>query len=360
VGNEIDQNEHIRNMAFLRDERASMSVRSFEWRDLPALYRSREHCAFLYTSLLLTRGPWVVPSALFTTIFPVANLHTSVSYGEDGARGKLFGQMMHNQNVSHAHLTFLTPDQVMDAATLSPLLEHLTVQAVQRGALRLLAEIDERAASFEALRQMGFSIYARQRVWRYDGQKDDGGDLQEWRTVSGRDLASVRSLYNNLMPGLVQQVEPFPASRLKGLVFHQGGELLAYVELKYGHRGIWVQPFVHPDAEGIIDHLTQLLMRLPSRRSRPVYICIRSYQSWLESAVESLGARPGPRQAVMAKHLAITKKVVRTFTIPAIEGGRPEITAPFTQSHNGKPPHAADDLIASYRNTANVVANENN
>lgn len=336
-----------------------MSVRSFEWRDLPALYRYRDRCAFLYTSLHLTRGPWVIAGALLSSIIPTVNLHTSVSTGSDGAKGKIFGQMMHDQEASLVHLTFLAPDQDMDAATLSPLLDHLTTQAVKRGAWRLLAEIDEQALSFEALRQMGFSIYARQRVWRYNEQNDDRGVLPVWRTATDRDLIAVRSLYNNLMPGLVQQVEPFPASRLNGLVYHEGGELLAYVELKYGHRGIWVHPFVHPDAEGIIERLAELILRLPSRRSRPVYVCIRSYQSWLASAVEALGARPGPSQAVMAKHLAVTKKVVRTFAIPAIEGGRPEITAPFTQSQNGESTRAASETVANNGYSINIAVTDN-
>ena len=64
-------------------------------------------------------------------------------------------------------------------------------------------------------------------------------------------MLRIRSLYNNLVPGLVQQVEPLPPDQLRGMVYYQQGELLAYVELRYGPRGIWAQPFVHPDAEDI-------------------------------------------------------------------------------------------------------------
>ena len=141
----------------------------------------------------------------------------------------------------------------------------------------------------------------------------------------------MRSLFNNVIPGLIRQVEPFPAEGLRGLVYREREELLAYVELKYGLRGIWVQPFVHPDAEEVAGWLIDLL-QLPHRFSRPVYLCIRSYQSWLEPALEELGAEAGPRQAVMVKHLAIPQKVAQTFALPALEGRHPEVTTPFAQS----------------------------
>jgi hypothetical protein len=124
------------------------------------------------------------------------------------------------------------------------------------------------------------------------------------------------------------------------MVYRSGDDLMAYVELRYGHRGIWAQPFVHPDLEDIAGRLGSLLSELPNRLSRPVYFCVRSYQSWLESTMEDLGAQPSPRQAMMVKHLAIPQKALRPLTLPAIDGGRPEISAPIrnaqsVQAQNG-------------------------
>jgi len=117
------------------------------------------------------------------------------------------------------------------------------------------------------------------------------------------------------------------------MVLRSGDAVLGYVELKYGHRGIWVQPFIHPDAEDVVKQLCDLLQKLPYRRNRPVYLCIRSYQSWLEAAIDELGAQPGPRQAVMVKHMALPQKALRTFALPSLNGGQPEVTAPFAQVH---------------------------
>ena len=154
----------------------------------------------------------------------------------------------------------------------------------------------------------------------------------DWRHTSERDLIPVRSLYTNIIPGLVQQIEPFPAERLNGMIYRQGDDLLAYVELKYGHRGIWAQPFVDPDLENVTERLADLLANLPNRLSRPVYLCVRSYQSWLESTIKELGAEPSLRQALMVKHLAIPQKALRAVSLPNLEGGRPEVSAPFSQT----------------------------
>ncbi len=49
------------------------------------------------------------------------------------------------------------------------LVEHMMVQSGERGALRLLADVDESSQAFETLRQCGFAIYSRQRIWQLTG-----------------------------------------------------------------------------------------------------------------------------------------------------------------------------------------------
>jgi hypothetical protein len=214
------------------------------------------------------------------------------------------------------------------------LIEHLGVQVGERGALRILAEVEETGPVFTILRQSSFAIYARQRIWQLADAVDNGRSSPAWQPASESDTLAVRLLYNNLVPGLVQQVEPQPEEPLHGLVHRQGGDLLAYVDLVYGPRGIWAQPFIHPDAENVAARLVDLLRSLPNRRSRPVYICIRSYQSWLELIMEDSQARPGPRQAVMVRHLAIHQKAARAFSLPALERGQAEISAPMARSQS--------------------------
>ena len=68
--------------------------------------------------------------------------------------------------------------------------------------------------------------------------------------------------------------------------------------------GIVLFPFIHPEATGVGSKLASLVRMLPNRGGRPVYICVRSYQAWLEPVLEDLGAKAADRQAIMVKHLA--------------------------------------------------------
>lgn len=325
-----------------------MSIRPFDWRYLPALHRYRQQSVFLHSSLVLTRGPMLISGAMLSTIAPSMGIFTSVSVENGDKDQLLIGQVVHSIGAQCAQLTFLTPEEALETTVLPPLLDHMSTQAVERGAFRLLADVNDNIHAFEVLRQAGFAIYARQRIWQLKGQATGQTGPTPWREATERDLIPVRSLYNNLIPGLVQQVEPFPAERLHGLVCREGDDLLAYVELKYGHRGIWAQPFVHPDMGEVPERLADLFANLTNRLSRPIYICVRSYQAWLEGVIESLGAEPRPRQAMMVKHLAIPQKALRALTLPALEGGRPEVSAPISHSQVAPSPNGGRTMVPTW------------
>lgn len=313
-----------------------MGVRPFDWRDLPVLIRYRNHGLFLDSATLLTRGAILVSAgALFSYLAPATGIFTYLCSNKRGS-GPLLGQVIHNSGSSCARLSYLSPERALESEALPVLLEHVISHLGERGAIHLLAEVDERTVAFEALRRSSFAIYVRQRIWQFKGQLGGDGLPSAWRMATERDIIPVRSLYNGLVPGLVQQVEPLSTDYLRGMVFCEGGDLLAYVEVRQGPRGIWVQPFVHPDAEEINDLLVDLLRNLTERKSRPVYLCVRSYQSWLEPYLEDLGAEAGPAQAVMVKHLAIAKRVARSFALRTLEGGQHEATAPFVRSESKK------------------------
>ena len=77
----------------------------------------------------------------------------------------------------------------------------------------------------------------------------------------------------------------------------------------HGRMGILLTPLIHPETTNVALNLAGLLNHIANRNNRPVYLCIRSYQAWLEPALEDLGGRPATqRQAVMVKHLARTIK----------------------------------------------------
>jgi hypothetical protein len=311
-----------------------MSVRLFNWRDILALYRYRHESVFLDSALLLTRGPLLVPGALVSYLAPGMGVVTCVRKGESPDYQSVIGQFIHVMGSQFAHLTFLTPQKHLGSSHVAELLDQMVAISGERGALRLLADVDEGSQAFEAMRGDGFATFSRQRIWRLDMPSMSAGRAEFWRAARSADQHAIRILYDNLVPGLVQQVEPYTREQPRGVVYYQGDQLLAYVDLKIGHRGIWVQPFFHPDMDGLPDLIRDLFQHIPNRSSRPVYICVRSYQAWLEATVEELGAQAGPRQALMVRHLAVRQKAEQGFALAALEGGSPEISAPIVRSES--------------------------
>jgi hypothetical protein len=56
----------------------------------------------------------------------------------------------------------------------------------------------------------------------------------------------------------------------------------------------------------------------------------RSYQPWIENALENLSGEAGPEQAVMVRYLAIRQRVHADLSFASLENGKPEPTAPLT------------------------------
>ena len=309
-----------------------MNIRSFGWRDLPLLHRYRYQGLFLDSTRVLIHGPALIPmGAFFTFLGPATRIFTYRCENKSGSGMPLIGQVTYGLGSSYARLSYLAPENAMDMSDLSVLSDYIAVQLGRQGAFHILADVDESSQVYHLLRRVGFAVYARQQVWKLEGQASGEADAITWRTCRSGDVIGIRSLYCNVVPGLVQQVEPLPNKNLKGVVHYQNGELRAYIELKYGRNGIWVQPFVHPDALDFERSLVHLLCNLPGRRDRPLYICVRSYQSWLEAAIESMGALPGPQQAVMVRHLTVTRRVKPAYSLRAINGTRAEPTAPIAR-----------------------------
>lgn len=312
-----------------------MDVRPFDWRDFPALHRNRRYSIFLNSTLLLTRGPLLVSGALLSYLMPSMGVFTCVSNGGEGDKRTLIGQTIHRQGSQFSHLTFVTPNTGLESSAFNGLVEYLMKVSGSRGALRLLADVEERDQMFEVLRRSSFATYTRQRLWRFNSRSTVNAPETGWRAAKSIDAHAVRSLYHNLVPGMVQQIEPLSLDKPHGLIYRQDSELLAYVELVSGHRGIWAQPFVHPDTQNLERRLDDLILNIPNRRSRQVYVCVRSYQPWLEHALEELGAEPGPSLAVMVKHLAVPNKVELPLEVPTIEGSQPEVTASIANTGDG-------------------------
>jgi hypothetical protein len=298
------------------------------WHDLITLYRFRHRVLCTDSVMALTRGNPIGAVALLNHLDPNRGSFTGISpaHGEGTA---VIGQMVYTPGDRSAHVSFLTPGDNLDQPGLPALLESLAVQAGSWGACHLLAEVEENSPALELVRRGGFNIYGRQTIWQFT-IPPHGAHALEWQpaTPSGENLA--RSLYQQLVPPLVQTAEPFAPGKQR-LLYRLEDELLAYAEISSGSQGIYVQPIIHPGARDSEGLLAGLLSRLPPTNLRPVYLAVRSYQAWLDSPLARLGGQSAPQQALLVKHLAVLQRTTILARQPVREVFKPDASVPVVQ-----------------------------
>jgi hypothetical protein len=288
-----------------------MTIRSIDFLDLPFLPRYRQDIIPLDSARLLTRGNPLGATALLSYLNPRRNLYTALC-SENG--DSLMGQVILTDADTSARLVFLAPSHYVERLAL-PLLDHLAKQAGTWGAQHVLAEVDEDSPAFQTLRQAGFAMYAWQRVWKLPHLTGESRG-KAWREAGELDWPAVQSLLAQIVPALMHPVENLPR-HVSGLVCFNESGLQAYAFFSSGLQGAWLQPLVLPDSPCFPDQVQGLVRAAGVQNNRAVYICVRSYQAWLASSLEELGAEAGPRQAVMVKRL--TKMVKEFQPVSAME-----------------------------------------
>lgn len=258
------------------------------------------------TTLALTRGS---PVGLWAALGNMRLEHSSYTGVLRPGSGKppLIGQVQYNAGERAARIAYVLPNRALESPELGKLLEHLAWAAGESGALSLLAEVEENSPALESLRRCGFGVYAWQRIWKIARTPETGGADRRWEQASDLDRLPIRSLFQSLVPPLVQSAEPL-SERTEGFVYEQNGELLGYIDAVYGPNGIYLQPLIHPASEDVPRLLASFLANLPFHLGRPAYFSIRSYQAWLENPLTELQAEVGERQALLVKHLAAAQR----------------------------------------------------
>jgi len=223
----------------------------------------------------------------------------------------LFGQVEIPHDVQSARLTFFTAQTEKEQEFLPYLLEGLVHQAGLLGATNVTAELTENYPAFEQFRRSGFSVYARQRIWRMPaGNVKPVLASENWRDINEMDHFYMQSLVQSLVPPMVQRVEGSLTGDIQGLAYIERGERYGVVDCQYGLQGIFVQPYIHPEVRDTRLVFQQLMGELPAIFDRPVYIAIRSYQAWLEHDLETLGAEPSEASVLMVKHMGLYSRTV--------------------------------------------------
>lgn len=312
-------------------------IRPFDWRDLSLLHRLRAGGLCLDAQLAYTRGPNTLQHAVLDALNPIQSACTLVARAQGGDGPDCIGQYLYRHQDSLARLTFVSPADTLNEWPGMQLLDALTRAAGSQGARHLVAEVDEHLPAFEALRRAGFAVYARQRIWRLDPPPEVGSlhaaspAPAAWRHEGAGDEIAVAMLYANLVPALVQQVEPPPHRNGRGWVHGQQSEILAYLSTDRGPLGTWVQPYLHPAVDSVDDLLQSFFSTIPRRPGRPVYIVVRSYQGWLNDILERLGLQPVCDQAVMVRRLVVPVRQPAVAAERAPAGVTIKPTAPMAR-----------------------------
>lgn len=307
----------------------STAIRPLDVRDLRLLHRLRRDGLCLHAQLAYTRGPHALQTALLDVLTPGRATHTFAARPLLPGEPAAVGQIAHDLGDSVARLGFIGPTAQVDSAVGLRLLDALSQEAGMRGAHNLIAEVDEDQPAFECLRRAGFAVYARQQIWRWEGTPSPEQEYDDvWRSEVPADGEAIAWLVANLVPGLVMQVEAAPGRSRRGMLHWAEGELRAYLDLERGPRGVWAQPYIHPAVEAI-DMLLTAFLRRSAEPDRPVYLCLRSYQSWMVGALVRLGFERVTEQAVMVRRLAATVRRAVPAPLPALNGRRAEPTTPF-------------------------------
>jgi hypothetical protein len=297
-------------------------IRPFDWRDVGLVRTLSGTGVCLDSEIGLTRGSRSLRRALLDYLLPGTGAPTLVWRAETkNAEPVAFGQLHHRPGDEQAHVLLIAPRCAPENPAWLKVVEQLAVAAGKRGAHNLIAEVDEDSCEFEALRSAGFAIYARQTLWQLTRPLAAAPEASLRPAVSA-DAFGVSVLYSNVVPRLVQQVEPPPARLTGGYVLTQGSEVTAYLDVRRGPLGVWVEPCLHPEAYALSESVMRTGLRLIAAQTpKPVYVCVRRHHDWLVEILERAGLQPLGAQAVLVKRLTagITEHVLKP--LPVVEGG---------------------------------------
>ena len=215
------------------------------------------------------------------------------------------------------------------------LLNHLCIKAGEQGHQRIYARLNPDSEESQIFKNVGFSPYAEERVFRLDTDlyPDNPQNTLGLRRQTAADSWSVQRLYTAVTPHTVQvseglaqgqwQINNYPLAdqgHRYGLVWENRGEILAVLNIHSGKMGHWIRLMVHPDIDS---ETTNLLLGglslLKNPHHHPVYCSLRTYQSELASHLFACGFREFAGQQILVKHNTVRATDFLSRLLPAFD-----------------------------------------
>jgi len=206
------------------------------------------------------------------------------------------------------------------------LLEHLVVDAGEKGAQRIYARLSTDSPQLPIFNQTGFHAFTREMLFVYDHDKAIERPVNlQLKNQRGRDLWQIHRLYETVTPSPVQHAEQLNSDSWeisKGyfprftkevawvMSEDQADRATAYVRI-LSHRNKHLIKIMNLDNQREIlpDLLRFALSQLKTGADCQVYCSIREYQAEQEVALEETGFKYFGRQSVLVKHTATMVRV---------------------------------------------------
>jgi hypothetical protein len=286
---------------------------------------------FLDNRLRLTIDPGLFSSSVLSMLTASSGFFTAVEPLDSDQYPYLLGQIYHPHDEHSARISFLAPGDLNHPGFLS-VLACLTHMAGESGALQILAEVDQNNPIETILVRAGFRPYADQQIWKIPHLSKYAAEVPAWVPIDRDDQDQVLSFFHHMVPAQVQRVEiPHGMDSLQGLLYKEDGEIAGIALTGFGPQGILTDMVIEPNLDGLEDLLKTMITQIPCRDSRNIYLRVRSYQQRIASALERIGATPGPDQKAVVKRLAVHYNAKQAFRVRGFEN-QPDITTPISNT----------------------------
>ncbi len=197
------------------------------------------------------------------------------------------------------------------------LLEHLVVDAGEKGVVRVYAKLSTESPELSLFSQIGFHPYTHESLFtlRYETTMERPVSLKI-RSQRSRDAWFINELYRAITPSFVQNTEqnaardweihkgyfPRPVKE-QGWVIEEGEKVVAYVRIiSNRHKHMLRIMNLDTQRELLPDLVRFALSHLKASQDCQVYCIVREYQAEQEAVLEDAAFSYVGKQSVMVKH----------------------------------------------------------
>ena len=336
-------------------------IRSFHLHNIASLKKLQNQGQILDVEERMVHPRSPLWSALLTRILPTMPTITTYLLDVVDETGPHCGliQMRARPDRPEQDVIFLAPSLEHgngSHAIWQRLLTHVSVRAGEAGHHRIYARLAQGSDEVQIFRNVGFSAYAEEEIYRLDIEKFPALTYSSLilRKQTTADSWSLQRLYAAVTPRAVQIAEGLAQGqwqlnarfaggreRRAGYVWEREGEILAALHVRFGKAGNALRCLIHPDVDDQVDALIesglQVIQSTYPKRDKPIFSNIRTYQAEIGSTLQEYGFEKVTTQAVMVKHNTVRAKDFLTRLVEAPIEAKAASPTPFVNADAAAP-----------------------